>query len=213
MDALADDFKNKAAINNNGALEESCKTAAADTPDKKSKTKATAQGILFLTLCWRAGCASLFFLGRIQEMELQEISLFRADTFIPYLYLIGGEAQVEKNGDAEAEGDDDEDDEEEEANGAPTASKSYTPSLSRLIPGMERSHGKTISLILETNVLGLVLTIKTTTTKIAASKKKKKKKNNKKKKKTQTEPPTIPLSVLFPSKIYPEGEICQYKDE
>ncbi|KAG9062650.1 Methionine aminopeptidase 2 [Linnemannia hyalina] len=46
-----------------------------------------------------------------------------------------------------------------------------------------------------------------------ASKKKKKKKNNKKKKKTQTEPPTIPVSVLFPTKIYPEGEICEYKDD
>ncbi|KAG0378874.1 Methionine aminopeptidase 2 [Mortierella sp. AD032] len=46
-----------------------------------------------------------------------------------------------------------------------------------------------------------------------ASKKKKKKKTNKKKKKTQTEPPTIPVSVLFPSKIYPEGELCEYKDD
>ncbi|KAF8945197.1 Methionine aminopeptidase 2 [Haplosporangium gracile] len=46
-----------------------------------------------------------------------------------------------------------------------------------------------------------------------ASKKKKKKKNNRKKKKTQTEPPTIPVSLLFPSKIYPEGEICEYKDD
>ncbi|KAF9091211.1 Methionine aminopeptidase 2 [Mortierella sp. AD031] len=46
-----------------------------------------------------------------------------------------------------------------------------------------------------------------------ASKKKKKKKSNKKKKKTQTEPPTIPVSVLFPSKIYPEGELCEYKDD
>ncbi|KAG0052976.1 Methionine aminopeptidase 2 [Gryganskiella cystojenkinii] len=52
----------------------------------------------------------------------------------------------------------------------------------------------------------------TTTTK-TASKKKKKKKNNKKKKKVQTEPPTIPISVLFPSKIYPEGQICNYKDD
>ncbi|KAF9196355.1 Methionine aminopeptidase 2 [Haplosporangium sp. Z 11] len=46
-----------------------------------------------------------------------------------------------------------------------------------------------------------------------AVKKKKKKKNNKKKKKVQTEPPTIPISVLFPSKIYPEGELCDYKDD
>ncbi|KAF9437791.1 Methionine aminopeptidase 2 [Entomortierella beljakovae] len=50
----------------------------------------------------------------------------------------------------------------------------------------------------------------TTTT---GAKKKKKKKNNKKKKKTQTEPPTIPVSVLFPSKLYPEGELCEYKDD
>ncbi|GJJ74135.1 methionyl aminopeptidase [Entomortierella parvispora] len=47
----------------------------------------------------------------------------------------------------------------------------------------------------------------------SASKKKKKKKNNKKKKKVQTEPPTIPMSVLFPSKIYPQGEICDYKED
>ncbi|KAF8925821.1 methionine aminopeptidase 2-like protein [Dissophora ornata] len=44
------------------------------------------------------------------------------------------------------------------------------------------------------------------------AKKKKKKKSNKKKKK-QTEPPTIGLSVLFPTKIYPEGEVCEYKDD
>ena len=49
--------------------------------------------------------------------------------------------------------------------------------------------------------------------KTGASKKKKKKKNNKKKAKVQTEPPTIPMSVLFPSKIYPQGEICDYKEE
>ncbi|KAI8356422.1 peptidase M24, structural domain-containing protein [Mortierella sp. GBAus27b] len=50
----------------------------------------------------------------------------------------------------------------------------------------------------------------------AGAKKKKKKKNNKKKKRAQavqTEPPTIPVSVLYPSKIYPEGEICDYKDD
>ncbi|KAF9366505.1 Methionine aminopeptidase 2 [Mortierella sp. NVP85] len=46
-----------------------------------------------------------------------------------------------------------------------------------------------------------------------AKKKKKKKKNNKKKKKVQTEPPTIPVSVLYPNKIYPEGEVCEYKDD
>ncbi|KAG0022300.1 Methionine aminopeptidase 2 [Entomortierella chlamydospora] len=45
------------------------------------------------------------------------------------------------------------------------------------------------------------------------AKKKKKKKNNKKKKKVQTEPPTIPVSVFFPSKTYPEGEVCEYKDD
>ncbi|KAG0211743.1 Methionine aminopeptidase 2 [Mortierella sp. GBA30] len=43
--------------------------------------------------------------------------------------------------------------------------------------------------------------------------KKKKKKKNKKKKKVQTEPPTIPVSVLFGNKIYPEGELCEYKDD
>lgn len=45
----------------------------------------------------------------------------------------------------------------------------------------------------------------------------KKKKNKKKKKKStpsaQTEPPTIPVSKLFPNKIYPEGEIHEYRDE
>ncbi|KAF9188317.1 Methionine aminopeptidase 2 [Haplosporangium sp. Z 11] len=44
-------------------------------------------------------------------------------------------------------------------------------------------------------------------------KKKKKKSNKKKKKVTQTEPPTIPVSKLFGNKIYPEGEICDYKEE
>ncbi|KAG0292878.1 Methionine aminopeptidase 2, partial [Dissophora globulifera] len=46
----------------------------------------------------------------------------------------------------------------------------------------------------------------------AGTKKKKKKKTNKKKRK-QTEPPTLGLSTLFPSKIYPLGEISEYKDD
>ena len=29
----------------------------------------------------------------------------------------------------------------------------------------------------------------------------------------QTDPPTIPVSELFPSGEFPEGEIQQYKDE
>ncbi|WFD37909.1 methionyl aminopeptidase [Malassezia japonica] len=50
----------------------------------------------------------------------------------------------------------------------------------------------------------------------AEKKKKKKKKNNKKKKKSgkpalvQTEPPTIPVSKMFPSGVYPVGEIQEY---
>lgn len=134
---------------------------------------------------------------------------FSSDMFVPYLYLIGGEAQVENNDTVDVEGQDDEDDEEEEANGAPTASKTSLPLA--LSSGMERTYKDTISLKLESNILGIVFAIKKN--EIAASKKKKKKKNNKKKKKMQTEPPTIPISVLFPSKIYPEGEICQYNDE
>lgn len=47
---------------------------------------------------------------------------------------------------------------------------------------------------------------------IIASKKKKKKKP-KKKKVTQSEPPRVGLSKLFPSGVYPEGEIQEYKDE
>lgn len=49
-----------------------------------------------------------------------------------------------------------------------------------------------------------------------AAKKKKKRKPRKKKKagaagaKTQTSPPTIPISQLFPNGAYPEGEICEY---
>lgn len=46
----------------------------------------------------------------------------------------------------------------------------------------------------------------------AASKKKKKKKP-KKKKVTQSEPPRVGLSKLFPSGVYPEGEIQEYKDD
>lgn len=119
--------------------------------------------------------------------------------------MIGGEAQTDKNGTAEAEGDDDDEDEEEEANGAPTASKQF------LVLGFQEGiRRKNVVLEPGTNVFVLV---SVHNNKLAASKKKKKKKNNKKKKKTQTEPPTIPVSVLFPSKIYPEGELCEYKDE
>lgn len=46
-----------------------------------------------------------------------------------------------------------------------------------------------------------------------ATKKKKKKNNKKKKKISQTEPPTIPMTKMFPSKIYPEGEQCEYNEE
>ncbi|KAH8697233.1 methionine aminopeptidase 2-like protein [Talaromyces proteolyticus] len=49
-----------------------------------------------------------------------------------------------------------------------------------------------------------------------AAKKKKKRKPKKKKKagaKTQTSPPRVPLSELFPNNQYPEGEIVEYKDE
>ncbi|KAI5302018.1 Methionine aminopeptidase 2, partial [Ascosphaera atra] len=47
------------------------------------------------------------------------------------------------------------------------------------------------------------------------AKKKKKKKNKKKKKtaKTQSDPPRVLLSSLFPNGQYPEGEICEYKDD
>ncbi|CAO3694396.1 unnamed protein product [Umbelopsis ramanniana] len=50
----------------------------------------------------------------------------------------------------------------------------------------------------------------------SADKKKKKKKKNKKKKKSgnkQSEPPTVPLSKLFPNQIYPEGQIEEYRDD
>ncbi|RUS34412.1 LOW QUALITY PROTEIN: methionine aminopeptidase-like protein [Jimgerdemannia flammicorona] len=52
-----------------------------------------------------------------------------------------------------------------------------------------------------------------------AVKKKKKKKSSKKKtggaggSMSQTEPPSIPVSKLFPNEVYPEGEIQQYKDD
>lgn len=46
-----------------------------------------------------------------------------------------------------------------------------------------------------------------------AKKKKKKKKPKKKTKATQSDPPRVPLSKIFPNGVYPEGEIQQYKDE
>ncbi|KAJ3789274.1 methionine aminopeptidase 2-like protein [Lentinula aff. detonsa] len=45
------------------------------------------------------------------------------------------------------------------------------------------------------------------------AKKKKKKKKPKKKKVTQSDPPRIGLSKLFPNNIYPEGELQPYKDD
>ncbi|KAJ3988449.1 methionine aminopeptidase 2-like protein [Lentinula detonsa] len=45
------------------------------------------------------------------------------------------------------------------------------------------------------------------------AKKKKKKKKPKKKKATQSDPPRIGLSKLFPNNIYPEGELQPYKDD
>ncbi|KAF8910094.1 peptidase M24A methionine aminopeptidase [Gymnopilus junonius] len=47
----------------------------------------------------------------------------------------------------------------------------------------------------------------------AEGKKKKKKKKSKKKKLEQTDPPRVGLSKLFPSGIYPEGELQPYKDD
>ncbi|KAL1923995.1 uncharacterized protein VTP21DRAFT_7030 [Calcarisporiella thermophila] len=52
----------------------------------------------------------------------------------------------------------------------------------------------------------------------SAGKKKKKKKSKKKSggnggSMKQTEPPTIPVSKLFPNGVYPEGEILEYKDD
>ncbi|KAI0652404.1 peptidase M24A methionine aminopeptidase [Trametes meyenii] len=44
-------------------------------------------------------------------------------------------------------------------------------------------------------------------------KKKKKKRKPKKKKAEQTEPPTIGLSKLFPSGVFPEGELQEYKND
>ena len=51
-----------------------------------------------------------------------------------------------------------------------------------------------------------------------AAKKKKKRKPKKKKggaggSKTQTSPPRVPVSDLFPNGQYPEGEICEYRNE
>lgn len=46
-----------------------------------------------------------------------------------------------------------------------------------------------------------------------AAKKKKKKKKSKKKKLEQSNPPRVGLSKLFPSNVYPEGELQPYKDE
>ncbi|KAJ4002257.1 methionine aminopeptidase 2-like protein [Lentinula boryana] len=45
------------------------------------------------------------------------------------------------------------------------------------------------------------------------AKKKKKKKKPKKKKATQSDPPRVGLSKLFPNNIYPEGELQPYKDD
>ena len=44
-------------------------------------------------------------------------------------------------------------------------------------------------------------------------KKKKKKKKSKKKKPEQSNPPRVGLSKLFPDKIWPEGELQEYKNE
>ncbi|KAI8997281.1 peptidase M24, structural domain-containing protein [Pilobolus umbonatus] len=46
-----------------------------------------------------------------------------------------------------------------------------------------------------------------------AEKKKKKKKKNKKGPKTQTEPPTVPISKIYTSKVYPLGETHDYINE
>jgi hypothetical protein len=48
---------------------------------------------------------------------------------------------------------------------------------------------------------------------VEGSKKKKKKKKPKKKKVEQSDPPRIGLSKLFPSGVYPEGQIQEYQDE
>lgn len=49
-------------------------------------------------------------------------------------------------------------------------------------------------------------------------KKKRKKKKSKANKASgeplqQTDPPSVPLSKIFTNGLYPEGEICEYKDE
>ena len=46
----------------------------------------------------------------------------------------------------------------------------------------------------------------------AAKKKKNKKKNNKKKRVRQTEPPTVGLTRMFPSGVFPEGELQAYDE-
>ncbi|RDL31020.1 Methionine aminopeptidase 2-3 [Venustampulla echinocandica] len=46
-----------------------------------------------------------------------------------------------------------------------------------------------------------------------AKKKKPRKKKPKKKKKVQTDPPSVPISQLFPNNSYPKGEEVEYKDE
>ena len=61
--------------------------------------------------------------------------------------------------------------------------------------------------------------LRKTWAKIHAAAKKKKKRKPKKKKggavgsKTQTSPPRVPISDLFPNGQYPEGEICDYRNE
>lgn len=47
----------------------------------------------------------------------------------------------------------------------------------------------------------------------AKKKKNKKRKPKKKQPKVQTDPPSIPLSQLFPNNSYPKGEEVEYKDE
>ncbi|KAJ5400904.1 hypothetical protein N7465_011393 [Penicillium sp. CMV-2018d] len=47
----------------------------------------------------------------------------------------------------------------------------------------------------------------------AKKKKNKKKKPKKKQPKTQTDPPSIPISQLFPNNTYPKGEEVEYKDD
>ena len=47
----------------------------------------------------------------------------------------------------------------------------------------------------------------------AKKKKKRKPKKKKREKKTQTSPPRVAVSTLFPNGQYPEGEVCEYKGE